>query len=121
MVNTHARGIRGEDLAVDFLQKKGYHIVKRNYHFERGEIDVIAEHGGLLVFVEVKARRSGQVGLPEDSITPSKRDRMLKVAEGYLMQHRLSGQDCRFDVVAIEWLTDGVQIRHRENVFDGGF
>ena len=77
-------GTAGEDLVVDFLQKKGYRIFQRNYRFEHGEMDNIAEDGNALVFIEVKARRSKEFGEPEDAVTPRKRDKIRATADGYL-------------------------------------
>ena len=61
----HKKGLAGEDRAVCYLQKKGYRILSRNYRFHRYEIDIIARHGDTVVFIEVKARRSEDFGVPE--------------------------------------------------------
>ena len=68
-INRRIRGKVGEDLAANFLEQIGFKIIKRNYRFERGEIDLIAEEGDELVFVEVKARRSTTFGTPEEAVT----------------------------------------------------
>lgn len=117
MPNRRARGTLGEDTAVDYLEKKGYRILQRNFRFERGEIDIVAEDGGVLVFVEVKARRTKTYGEPEDAVTVSKRKQIRKVAEGYLFKNDIDGRECRFDVVAIVIEGDRTIVRHCENAF----
>lgn len=112
-----ARGTLGEELAVEYLIEKGYQILDRNFRFERGEIDIVAEEKGVLVFVEVKTRHSKSVGDPEDAVTIAKRDKIRKVAEGYLFEHHVEDRECRFDVVAIERESPQVHIRHIENAF----
>lgn len=97
------KGNLGEDLAVDYLLKKGYRILVRNFRFDRGEIDIIAEDGATLVFVEVKARGSNSYGEPEEAITVRKREQLQKVAEGYLFNNGIEDRECRFDVIAVRW------------------
>jgi putative endonuclease len=102
-MNRRAEGARGEDLAAAYLEKNGYQIIERNYRFERGEIDLIARDGDELVFIEVKARRSSAFGSPLEAVTPQKEEQIKKVAEGYLYEHQIENQACRFDVVAIAY------------------
>ena len=116
-VNKRERGAQGENLAVDYLKKKGYRILERNFRFERGEIDIVAEDNGELVFVEVKARRSTSFGEPEDAVTISKQSQLQKVAEGYLYKNNIDGKECRFDVIAIQYKNGKANIRHFENAF----
>jgi putative endonuclease len=107
----------GEGLAVDFLVKKGYRILERNYRFERGEIDIVAEEKDELVFVEVKARGSKSFGEPEDAVTIGKQKKIRYVAEGYLFQHHIDGKTCRFDVVTVKVGRKEPEIQHYENAF----
>jgi putative endonuclease len=116
-VNTRSRGALGEDTAVDYLRKKGYRILARNFRYERGEIDIVAEDQHELVFIEVKARRTKRFGDPEDAITAAKCRQLWKVAEGYLFQHELEDKECRFDVVAIEYMNNVPVIRHLIDAF----
>ena len=92
-------------------------ILQRNYRFERGEIDIIAEDGEELVFVEVKARRTKAFGEPEDSVTTQKQEQIQRVAEGYLFEHAISDRACRFDVVAIFFRNGKAEINHLKNAF----
>ena len=110
-------GTAGEDLVVDFLQKKGYRILQRNYRFEHGEIDIVAEDGNVLVFVEVKARRSKEYGEPEDAVTPRKREKIRSTANGYLFENKIDDKECRFDVIAIDYQQNKTEIRHLIDAF----
>jgi putative endonuclease len=94
-------GQRGEDLACDLLVKKGYQIVERNYTYGKGELDIIAKDGDVLVFVEVKSRYNLEFGPPELGITKRKQLQVRKVAEAYLHEKDIIDTDCRIDVVAI--------------------
>ena len=99
--NKRKTGNKGEDIACDFLTKLGYEIIKRNYHYGHGEIDIIAKDGEILVFVEVKYRKSLEYGPPELAITNSKQKQIRKVAEAYLYENDIKDTSCRIDVVAI--------------------
>jgi putative endonuclease len=94
-------GREGEDSAAQFLAKKGYKILERNYSTRSGEIDLVALHNGELVFVEVKTRTSDAYGTPELAVNPRKQLRMIKAALGYIKYKKLHQMPCRFDVVAI--------------------
>ncbi len=93
----------GEDAAVAALQARGYRVLDRNVRLRRGELDVIAEDAGAVVFVEVKARRSTSFGTPAEAVTARKQRALRGLAEAYLTRRRLVGRDCRFDVVEV-WL-----------------
>jgi putative endonuclease len=94
-------GRTGEDLAAAFLQKAGYTILIRNYRQKCGEIDIIAEVKGTLVFVEVKTRNSMSYGSPFAAVTKQKQRQISRVAQDYLARHRLFDWPARFDVVSI--------------------
>jgi putative endonuclease len=117
MKNKRESGSRGEELAVEYLQKKGYRIIERNFYFEHGEIDIIAKDNGSLVFIEVKTRWSKRFGDPEESVTMWKRNLLRKTAEGYLFKHNIEDTDCRFDVIAIQYENTIPVIRHIEEAF----
>ncbi|MGR3220519.1 MAG: YraN family protein [Candidatus Anammoxibacter sp.] len=99
-------GIEGEAEAASFLKKEGYKIVEKNYICNLGEIDIIAIHKKILVFVEVKVRSTDSFGSPELSVTKHKRRQIIRVAESYLSRNRIQDTDCRFDVVAISYNFD---------------
>jgi len=114
-----ALGRKGEEVAVDFLKKQGYRIIKRNYRCRAGEIDIVVEEGSSLVFVEVKSRRSTHFGLPEEAISYEKRRHLTRVALGYLTHHRIKETKCRFDVVSVLMNDHGVkEIRLIKNAFE---
>ena len=104
-------------LAVEFLAQAGFKILGRNYRYDRGEIDIVAEENNELVFVEVKSRHTQAFGTPEDAITPKKESYLKRTAEGYLLQHNLENKACRFDVIAIDWNGKQPEIRHIRRVF----
>jgi len=114
---TYITARNGEDIAVRYLEQKKYEILCRNYRFGHGEIDIIANDNGIIVFVEVKTRKSLNFGKPEDSVTPKKRDQLRKIAEGYLFEHNIEDSECRFDVIAIEIKNHNYAICHFENAF----
>jgi putative endonuclease len=99
---TSELGKLAEDFAVEFLQKSAYKIIDRNFHSRFGEIDIIAEHMGTLVFVEVKARWSNKFGSPEEAVTSSKIYKIRKTAEYYSLVNSKTDQKMRIDVVAME-------------------
>ena len=99
-------GQSGEDAAASLLQARGYRILARNFRCRWGEIDIIAEEGGYLVFVEVKTRSGRGFGAPAEAVDPKKRQRLRRVAERYLYCRGPRGRGgepppCRFDVVTV--------------------
>jgi putative endonuclease len=111
-------GKEGEEIAVQFLAKKGFKILEKNYHYGHGEIDIIADDNGVVVFVEVKTRLNLEYGEPEYAINKKKIQQIKKMAELYLFDKEKEEADCRFDVVAII-LENKVEpkITHYENAF----
>ena len=97
-----ALGRRGEDYAALYLMARHYQVLARNWRCAVGEIDLIAEQAGALIFVEVRTRRGDRWGTPEESITPAKRARLIAAAQTYLDEHGQPDRDWRIDVVAIE-------------------
>ncbi len=108
-------GKAAEDLAVQFLTAKGYVVVARNYKPHRWEIDIIAQQGPTLVFVEVKSRADTTFGFPEVAVGAQKRAYIHRTAELYLEQHNYHG-DIRFDIVSIVTGPEP-EITHFEDAF----
>ena len=90
-----ALGARGEEIAAAYLQAHGYTIQVRNYRCRYGEIDLVCTHGTVLVFCEVKLRRSDKYGTPEEGVTPRKLARLALAAHSYLAEHGLEEADWR--------------------------
>jgi putative endonuclease len=94
-------GAQGETLAARALVAAGYRIVATDVRVAGGQIDLLTEEGGDLVFVEVKTRRTATFGTPLEAITPAKRRHMVTAAQAYLAEHELLDRPWRIDVVAI--------------------
>ena len=97
----HLLGPMGEQIAADYLNNAGYHIVSRNYRVHRNEIDIIALHNKTLCFIEVKTRFSAAKGHPSEAVTPQKQREIIKVAQAYLAFSGNRETNCRFDVLAV--------------------
>jgi putative endonuclease len=95
-------GDAGEKLAKDFLKKKGYKIRDTNFRCREGEIDIIARKKGCLVFVEVRTKTSSSFGSPEESVTSSKKEKLIASALAYLNSHKDLPESWRIDFVAVE-------------------
>lgn len=102
-------GAEGERAAAEFLEARGYRILDRNYRTRLGELDLVADEGGTLVFVEVKVRRNDRFGGPAAAITPAKQARIARLAQQYVVSRRLGGRPCRFDVVLIRGADPGTR------------
>jgi putative endonuclease len=95
-------GSLGERLACDFLAKNGYKILERNYRCTEGEIDIIAKHDKVLVFVEVRTKKSSIFGFPEESIDTAKKRKLCDLVALYCQSHEDLAEQWRIDVVAVE-------------------
>ncbi len=98
----HSLGKRGEQYAAQYLTNHGYTVRVRNWRCPVGEIDLVTERDGVLIFVEVRTRRSDRLGTPEESITRTKRARLIAAAQTYLDEQGQAERNWRIDVVAIE-------------------
>src|SRR2546425_8785272 len=98
MTGRSVLGEEGERAAARFLEARGYRILERNYRTRRGEIDLIAEDGRMLVFVEVKVRLDDRFGGPAAAITRAKQARIARLAQQYLVWRRGGGPPCPVDV-----------------------
>ncbi len=112
-------GNDGEDLASKFLHKKGYKIITRNFRTQNGEIDIIAVNNDVLIFIEVKTRKSNFLESPFAAVTKRKQQQISRVAQEYLSKNNMFDKDARFDVISISIdNTHSPQIEHLENAFD---
>jgi putative endonuclease len=110
---SRALGAQAEARAAQYLQRKGYRVVDRNWTCRGGEIDLVCEHGDTLVFVEVRARADTRHGAPLETVHDLKRRRLVRAAEVYLTKKQLWDRACRFDVVGIA----GDVVEHVEDAF----
>jgi len=110
-------GRMAEDRAAKLLEGRGYRVVDRNYRESRGELDIIAWHGDVLVFVEVRARHADGFGDVAESIGASKQAAVIRTARGYLRTHDLEDVPVRFDVVTFAG-EDLERVRVYPNAFE---
>lgn len=116
MKNNIEKGAFGEDEAVDYLEKKGYQILNRNYRCKIGEIDIICKLDEYIVFVEVKYRKTLSHGYPRESVTKPKQKTIKKVSLYYIVYEKIINSSFRYDVIEI--LGDKkLTIEHIENAF----
>ncbi|MBI5202615.1 MAG: YraN family protein [Elusimicrobia bacterium] len=106
-------GLAAEGRAAEYLRNRGYRILERRFRTKAGELDLVAEDGEEIVFVEVKARASGDFGGPEGAVTGEKQRRLVRAAEFYLSLRGKEEAPSRFDVVAVT--PEG--IRHHPDAF----
>ena len=111
-------GKRGEELAAAYLAEAGYRIVERNYRCLFGEIDIVAEEGETLVFIEVKRRRSDAYGEPQLAVGHQKQKKISRIAMHYIQEKRLQHRPARFDVAAVKLLPSGCRIEIIRNAFE---
>ena len=107
-------GARAEELCAELLRKAGLRVLARNWRCRHGEIDLVAEEGGTLVFAEVRFRRDQRFGGAAESVTSAKQGRLIAAARLYLMRH--PDADCRFDVLLLDSL-EADRIRWIRNAF----
>lgn len=113
------KGSVGEQIAADFLRSNGFHIIEQNYSSKFGEIDIIATKNGVIHFIEVKLKVGDRYGIPEEMINKYKLNKVMRMAEMYLIQNpKLNNYAYQVDVVAIVTEKEGgtERITHYENV-----
>jgi putative endonuclease len=108
------KGAKYEEQAVLFLKAAGFEILDRNWSAPMGELDIVAKKDGTVVFVEVRARSNPAYGTPAESVTPSKRAKIIKTAMAYLKARRVQAESFRFDVIGI---VPGTEPEHIEDAF----
>jgi putative endonuclease len=101
----------GEQLAAQYLESHGYKVLDRNWRCRRGEIDLVAKEGDVLVFVEVKTRRGRDYGTPEEALTRYKVKRLLELGQRYMLERDLEDVEWRVDLVAVELDRQGKLLR----------
>jgi putative endonuclease len=109
----------GEAAATEYLKNLGYKILARNFRTRWGEIDIIARDGDCLVFAEVKTRADERYGAPEEAVTRTKQQHLVKAGQIYLSQTKQAHALWRIDVLALLKQNDGFLVRHLKNAVTG--
>lgn len=116
MASHNELGKKGEQLAVDFLVENGYHIVERNYRFNKAEVDIIAQKKDILAIIEVKTRSTVDFGNPQDFVKPKQIKNLVKAVDEYVTVNSLD-VEVRFDIIAIVKEKKEFKIEHLEDAF----
>lgn len=112
-------GRQAESAAEQYLRRQGYRIRDRNVRSSYGELDLVVERAGVLVFVEVKARHSAAYGGVPYAVDSRKQARIIRLAAQYLARHQMKNQPCRFDVLLCAGESaDPSALQHIENAFE---
>lgn len=111
-------GQRGEDAAAAYLERTGMTVVERNWTCSAGEVDIVALDEHVLVFCEVKTRKTAAKGSPDEAVTPTKQRRYGRIAASYLQTNRIEPTNVRFDVISILAIApDRALLRHHRAAF----
>lgn len=116
MAKHNLLGKAGEQMAAEYLQKKGYEIVARNFRYQKAEVDIIALNEDTLIAVEVKTRSTPDFGDPQEFVKSKQIQQLLKAVDHFVNEQELD-VEVRFDIVAIIRNKSGVRIEHLENAF----
>jgi TIGR00252 family protein len=111
-------GKEGEKIAAAFLKKNGYRIMEINFRCPIGEIDIVAKEKDYLVFVEVKTRKSMELGYPEQAVGIRKQKKMSQLALWYMQKRKIDDTNARFDVVAVSLISEKNEVKLIKNAFD---
>ncbi|SHF98619.1 YraN family protein [Flavobacterium defluvii] len=120
MAEHNELGKKGEELAVEHLQKNGYEILERNWVFQKAEIDIIAQKNDVLAIVEVKTRSSLEFGSPQDFVKPKKIQLLIKAVNAYINYREKDFNEdlnIRFDIVGVHKNGESFAIEHLTDAF----
>ena len=106
----------GEDYALNYLLKKGFRLIEKNYRFKRNEVDLICKDKDKFVFIEVKTRKTAEIGEPWKAVTKSKQKQIIKCANHFLIENNIE-QESRFDIVSIVHNSYGTRLEHIDDAF----
>jgi putative endonuclease len=116
MATHNELGTKGEEIALDFLQKNNYKILEKNWRFKKAEVDIIALKKGILAVVEVKTRSSDYFGNPQDFVNQKKIKLLVEAINEYVISKNLD-VEVRFDIIAILKNKDKFDIQHLKDAF----
>lgn len=109
-------GKKGEELAISFLEKKGFVLLEKNWRLRKAEVDIIARKEDLLIAVEVKTRSTVDFGNPQDFVNPKKIKLLVAAIDNYVCERELDVQ-VRFDIIAVVHKNSQFEIEHLEDAF----
>lgn len=109
-------GKKGEQLAIEYLIRKGYEVVETNYRFKKAEVDIIAKKEDVLIAVEVKTRSTNQFGNPQDFVNPKKIKLLVTAINNYVIEQDLE-TEVRFDIIAVIKTKSNFHIEHLKDAF----
>jgi putative endonuclease len=116
MTNTLEIGAKGEEYAANYLVKKGYTLIERNWRYKQYELDIIATHNKLLIFVEVRSRAKGSLLSPADTVNRKKQQSLIQAANAYFLVSKCEFE-ARFDIITVVLSGERYEIEHIENAF----
>lgn len=115
--NNREIGRWGEKKAKSFLKEKGYKIIAENFRVKQGEIDLIVKKKNVLVFVEVKTRKTNFFGPPQAAVNFQKQRKIKTIAKLFLLKNEFKNYKKRFDVISIVYENQKTNIEHYKNTF----
>jgi putative endonuclease len=116
MATHNETGTKGEKIAANYLEKKGYKILETNWRFKNLEADIIVSTNKTLVIAEVKTRQSNHFGEPETFVTKQKQKNLIMAANEYVVRNQLD-MEVRFDIVSIIINDKQIKVNHIEGAF----
>ena len=116
MAKHYNLGLKGEQIATDYLVKNGYAILERNWRFKKAEVDIIAKKNDVLAVVEVKTRSTDYFGNPQDFVNQKKINLLVEAINEYVISKNLD-VDVRFDIIAILKNKEKTTIEHLKDAF----
>ncbi|WP_299894417.1 YraN family protein [uncultured Aquimarina sp.] len=116
MAEHNKLGKEGEKLASEFLERKGYTILEKNFRYQKAEIDIIAKKGNVIIAVEVKTRSTPEFGDPQNFVKPKQIQSLVKAIDHYVIENDMD-VEIRFDIIAIIKNASGTRIEHLDDAF----
>ena len=113
-MSTRSKGNRGEDIAAAYITQHGGHVICRNHYVRGGEVDIIFDDGGIIVFCEVKLRSSDRFGTAAEAVDIRKQKRICTAAMDYAIHNKVIDESLRFDIIEI----NNGKINHIKNAFE---
>jgi putative endonuclease len=115
-MNNTELGSLGEQMACDYIRKKDFQIIDRNYRFKKNEVDIIAKKDNQLIIIEVKTRQTAEIGEPWQAVTRNKQKQIIQVANQYVQTNKIE-LETRFDIISIIHNSYRTVITHLEDAF----